>query len=323
MSRERGSHRREGAVASRARLMDRGRAWIGHHRESAADSLARLLGRPLGSLLTCLVIGIALALPTTFAVGLENLRQLSGGWEGPVRISLFLAESVSTEDARALREELLDTPSVAAVEFLPREAALEEFRQLSGFADVLDSLEDNPLPHLLLVAPAATADAPGLRDSLAGDPRVGEAVLDSAWLARLQQLTELGRRVVWSLGGLLLLGVVLILGNTLRLAIESRRDEILVVKLVGGSDAFVRRPFLYTGLWYGVGGGVCAVLLVAAVLAVLGPVANQLAALYGGESQLAGLGLMAGLNLVVLGGVLGLAGAWLAVSSHLGEIQPR
>lgn len=322
MSRERPATRREGAVTSRARLMDRTRAWVGHHRESAADSLARLLARPLGSLLTCLVIGIALALPTAFAVGLDNLRQLSEAWEGPVRISLFLAESVSTEDARALHGELLDTPPVAEVEFLSREAALEEFRQLSGFADVLDSLEDNPLPHLLLVAPVVSVDAEGLRATLAADPRVAEAVVDSAWLARLQQLTALGRRVVWSLGGLLLLGVVLILGNTLRLAIESRRDEILVVKLMGGSDAFVRRPFLYTGLWYGVGGGLCAILLVAAAFAVLGPVANQLTALYGSELRWVGPGLMAGLNLIVLGGVLGLAGAWLAVSSHLDEIQP-
>jgi cell division transport system permease protein len=314
--------RRDGAISSRAGLLDRGRAWLSHHRDSAADSLGRLLARPLGSLLTCLAIGIVLALPAVLAQALEEFRQLSGGWQAPDRISLFLRESVSEEAALAWREELEALPAVARVDFLSRDDALVEFRELSGFADVLDGLEQNPLPHLLLVAPAASEQAAQLRARLLRDERVAEAVLDSAWLARLQQLTDLGRRVVWVLGGLLLLGVVLILGNTLRLAIESRREEILVVKLVGGSDAFVRRPFLYTGLWYGVGGGLCAGLLVVAVFALVGPAATELAALYGTRSSPLGPEPMAIPYLVLLGAVLGLAGAWLAVSRHLGDIEP-
>lgn len=321
MSRER-VLRRDGAISSRAGLLDRGRAWLSHHRDSAADSLGRLLARPLGSLLTCLAIGIVLALPAVLAQALEEFRQLSGGWQAPDRISLFLRESVSEEAALAWREELEALPAVARVDFLSRDDALVEFRELSGFADVLDGLEQNPLPHLLLVAPAASEQAAQLRARLLRDERVAEAVLDSAWLARLQQLTDLGRRVVWVLGGLLLLGVVLILGNTLRLAIESRREEILVVKLVGGSDAFVRRPFLYTGLWYGVGGGLCAGLLVVAVFALVGPAATELAALYGTRSSPLGPEPMAIPYLVLLGAVLGLAGAWLAVSRHLGDIEP-
>ena len=125
------------------------------------------------------------------------------------------------------------------------------------------------------------------------------------------------------MGALLVLGVVLILGNTIRLAIENRRDEILIVKLVGGSNSFVRRPFLYSGLWYGVGGGVIAALLVGASLWYLQQPVNELAGLYGSDFQLRGLGLMGGLNLVILGGILGLAGAWVAVSRHLVHIEPR
>ena len=143
------------------------------------------------------------------------------------------------------------------------------------------------------------------------------------WLERLNSLMELSRRLVLAVGGLLVVGVLLILGNTIRLAIESRREEIVIIKLVGGSNAFVRRPFLYTGLWYGVGGGFFAALLVAASLWFLRQPVGELALLYQSEFRLRGLGIMGGLNLFILGGLLGLAGAWLAVGRHLVEIQPR
>ena len=155
------------------------------------------------------------------------------------------------------------------------------------------------------------------------DYEVAEALLDMEWLQRLNSLMHLSRRLVQIVGGLLVLGVLLILGNTIRLAIENRREEIVVVKLVGGSNAFVRRPFLYTGLWYGVGGGVLAGLLVSLALWFLQQPVADLAKLYGSDFRLRGLGIMGGLNLVVLGGLLGLAGAWLAVTRHLVHIQPR
>lgn len=152
---------------------------------------------------------------------------------------------------------------------------------------------------------------------------VDQAVLDMAWVQRLSGIMDLGRRMVLALGALLILGVVLILGNTIRLAIENRRDEIVIIKLVGGSNAFVRRPFLYTGLWYGVGGGAIAALLVSVFLWFMGVPAHSLAQLYQSGFEIKGLGVMGGLNLIVLGGFLGLLGAWLAVSRHLNEIEPR
>ena len=192
-------------------------------------------------------------------------------------------------------------------------------------ADVLASLDENPLPDLVLVTPASQGGeaASALREELQATPEVAQAVLDMEWLQRLNSLMELSRRLVLAVGGLLVLGVVLILGNTIRLAIESRREEIVVVKLVGGSNAFVRRPFLYTGLWYGVGGGVFAATLVALSLWFLSAPVDQLAALYQSGFQLSGLGIMGALNLVILGGLLGLTGAWLAVARHLVEIEPR
>lgn len=318
--------RRDGASQSRTGLRDRLRAWLRHHRLSAADSMTRVMDNPVSSAMTWLVIGIALALPSGLNVALENVSQLSASWDSPAQISLFLQDGISDERAGELQVELAARGDVAQARFVSRGEALEEFRTLSGFADVLDSLENNPLPHVILVSPVDSAQqsaALTLRDQLQELPDVAQAVLDMEWLQKLNRLMELGRRLVLAVGGLLVLGVLLILGNTIRLAIESRRDEIVIVKLVGGSNAFVRRPFLYTGLWYGVGGGLCAAVLVAISLWFLAWPVGELARLYQSEFRLAGLGIMGGLNLIILGGLLGLAGAWLAVTRHLVDIQPR
>lgn len=318
--------RKEGASLSRTDLRGHAKAWIQHHRLSAADSLMRVLDSPGSSVLTWLVIGIALALPVGLNVALDNVSQVSAGWDSPAQISLFLQGEVSPDRLRELEGELGARQDVSKTRVISREEALDEFRTLSGFADVLASLQQNPLPDLILVTPDAALDEPAvsaLRAELQGNSDVAEAVLDMEWLQRLNSLMELSRRLVLAIGGMLVIGVMLILGNTIRLAIENRRDEIVIVKLVGGGNGFVRRPFLYTGLWYGVGGGVLAALLVSAALWSLEKPIRDLAMLYESAFQLSGLGVMGSLNLVILGGLLGLAGAWLAVSRHLARIQPR
>ncbi len=314
---------REGASLSRTRLRDRYHGWLRHHRLSAADSLYRVLESPVASILTWLVIGIALALPVGLDVALDNVSRLSANWDSPAQISLFLEETVAPEVASELAGGLATRGDVADTRFVSRQEALEEFSALSGFGDLLASLEENPLPDLILVSPADDRHAAALRDDLQALPEVAQAVLDMEWLQRLNGLMALSRRLVLAVGCLLVLGVVLILGNTIRLAIENRREEIVVVKLVGGSDAFVRRPFLYTGLWYGVGGGLFAGILVALALWFLREPVAEVAALYGSDFQLRGTGIMGVLNLVILGGLLGLAGAWLAVARHLAGIEPR
>ena len=326
IGRQETARRKEGASLSRTNVRGHAKAWVQHHRLSAADSLMRLLDSPGSSLLTWLVIGIALALPVGLHVALDNVGQVSAGWESPAQISLFLLDEVPADRLRELNLELGVRQDISETRVISKEQALDEFRTLSGFADVLDSLQANPLPDLILVTPVAALDGAGvsaLRLELQGNSEVAEAVLDMEWLQRLNSVMELSRRLVLVIGGMLVTGVVLILGNTIRLAIESRRDEIVIVKLVGGSNGFVRRPFLYTGLWYGVGGGSLAALLVAVALWFLEAPIGQLAILYESEFQLSGLGIMGALNLVILGGVLGLSGAWLAVSRHLALIQPR
>tara|TARA_B110000503_G_scaffold85373_1_gene129831 strand:- start:66920 stop:67903 length:984 start_codon:yes stop_codon:yes gene_type:complete len=320
------SRRKVTARSSQTGLLNQLSAWMQHHRLSAADSLVRVLENLGGSLLTWLVIGIALALPVGLNVALDNVSQVSDSWENPAQISLFLQNGVSRERVQELETELAALEGVSETQFISREEALEEFRNLSGFADVLANLQENPLPNLILITPHATLDEPtvsALRVELEASSDVAEAVLDMEWLQRLNTLMELSRRIVLAVGGMLVIGVLLILGNTIRLAIESRRDEIVIVKLVGGSNGFVRRPFLYTGFWYGVGGGVLAAILVWGALWFLEEPIGDLALLYESAFHLSGLGVMGALNLVILGGLLGLAGAWLAVSRHLVHIEPQ
>jgi len=317
---------REGASASRTRWRDQYHSWLRHHRLSAADSLRRVLEHPWSSLLTWLVIGIALALPVGLNVALDNVQSVSADWDSPAQISLFLKIGVSEKDARQLELELAGRDDISSTVLILKDDALEEFSELTGFTDVLASLDENPLPNLIVVSPAADVAPQAvsvLRNELLARPQVEQAVLDMEWLQRLNSLMELGRGIVLAVGCMLVLGVALILGNTIRLAIENRRDEILIVKLVGGSNAFVRRPFLYTGLWYGVGGGIIAALLVGLSLWLMDEPVRNLARLYQSNFSLQGLGLMGGLNLVILGGFLGLFGAALAVSRHLSRIEPR
>lgn len=316
-----------GASESKTGLVTRLKSWLYHHRHSAGDSFGRLLRNPMSSLMTWLVIGIAMALPVGLSIALENARSVSVSWDSPAQISLFLRAEVSMDAAELLRARIEQRSDVASAQLISREQALEEFRQLSGFGDVLRNLDDNPLPNLVLVTPADTEleaeRAAALQQQLQDEAGVERAVLDMEWVQRLNALVRLSQRAVAVLGLILALGVLLVIGNTIRLAIENRREEIIVVKLVGGSDAFVRRPFLYTGFWYGLGGALLAWLVVGLALWWLRAPLSALALLYQSDFSLEGLGFGASLGLLALGAMLGLFGAWLAVARHLSAIQPR
>lgn len=319
--------RRSAASPRRISAKDRWASYRTHHREVALDSLRRLLKRPLATLATWLVIGIALALPGGLYVALDNLESLGRGWEGATRLSVFLKDDISEAQGRQLADKLRSRSDIAAVEYLSRDAALAEFRALSGFGEVLDHLERNPLPAVILVQPAGldlnAEAAQRLLESVQGLPEVERAVLDLEWLQRLFALLDLGRRLATALALLLGVGVLLVIGNTMRLAIEARRDEIQVVKLVGGTNAFVRRPFLYTGLWYGLGGAVVAWLLLAAAAVWLGESVTTLSMLYASDYRLGGLQGGQTATLLVAGCLLGWLGAWLSVGRHLRAIEPR
>jgi cell division transport system permease protein len=316
-----------GASLSSTTVRQKLRAWLGSHRLECKQSLLRLLSIPGSSVMTWLVIGIALALPAGMYVALDNMERVSAGWDGTARVSLFLSEQVSRKDGQDLAESLLADASIEQTEYISSENALAEFKAISGFGEALDSLNENPLPAVIVIRPAGSIvnalTTSALLEKLESLPQVDMAQLDMEWVQRLYALMELARRAIYALAALLALGVLLITGNTIRLAIENRRDEIVVTKLVGATNAFVRRPFLYTGWWYGLGGGLVAWFIVQVVLQILSGPVVELVGLYEGSFALRGPNFNETLGLWLGGAVLGWAGAWLAVARHLGDIEPK
>jgi len=303
----------------------RASALFEQHQANAVDSLLRLLLNPVASLLTWAVIGIALALPLALLMLLQNLQQAGSGLGDTTTISLFMQSGLPGAQVEELAGSLATREGIASVKLVTAEEALQEFEAASGLGNILQGLDENPLPAVLLVTPGQEdpATVAALRVALADEPGVEVAQLDLEWLQRLENIVALASRLALLLGVMLGAGVVLSVGNTVRLAIESRRAEIVVVKLVGGTDAYVARPFLYTGLWYGIGGGLVAVVLVLLTLVLLqGPVA-RLAGSYGSEFALSGLGLSQAFLVVAGAGLLGWVGAWVSVLRHLRAIEPR
>lgn len=317
---------RTGARDSGPGLVGRLVAWAAHHGHSLLSTLGRLSRAPLATAMTLGVIGVALALPAALHLAVDNVRAVSGGWDSALHVSVFMKPDAPATAAQALAGTVRARPDVHGVRVIPPDEALAEFRAQSGFGDALDALRENPLPAVLVVAPAAGITSPGqlapLVAALEAEPAVDLVQLDTQWLQRLFAIVAIAQRAIVVVALLLGIAVAVTVGNTIRLDIQNRRQEIEVTKLIGGSDAFIRRPFLYTGFWYGVGGGlVAAVLLGVARLALEGPVA-RLAGLYGSSFTLAGLGLGGVLALIAAGAFLAWLGSWIAVGKHLDEIEP-
>ncbi|WP_276487669.1 permease-like cell division protein FtsX [Ectopseudomonas mendocina] len=300
-------------------------AWLESHRASLVDSLRRLGRQPIGSFFTCWVMAVALSLPMGLSLLLDNVERLGGSWQRAAQISLFLDMSAGERDGQALREQIAAMDDVAEAEWISREQALEEFQQLSGLGQALKELPENPLPGVVLVTPREVdrAKLEALRQRLAELPKVEQAQLDLVWVERLTAILKLGDRFVFGLSLLLILALLLVIGNTIRLHIENRRAEIEVIKLVGGTDGYVRRPFLYMGALYGFGAGIFAWLLLAFGLDWLNDAVVRLAGLYGSDFALGGVPSGDGFSLLLGAVLLGYIGAWLAVARHLNELAPR
>jgi cell division transport system permease protein len=300
--------------------------YFSRHAQVLVGSLGRILRAPFATLMTMGVIAVALALPLMLNLFLENAQSASGNWNQAYDLSVFMDKKASAVRVQSLAKQLQKRADVAAVRVISADQALAEFRRDSGFGKALDVLSDNPLPDTLVVTPSLAASTPDgtqtLKTAVASMADVETVQLDTEWVQRLHAMLNLLRRAVLITGGLLGVGVVLIVGNTIRLDILNRRAEIEVMKLVGASDGFARRPFLYGGVWYGLGGGLGALILVAAASFVLARPVERLAHSYGSAFKILGLDLATSVGVLGLAVGLSWVGSWLAASRHIRAIEP-
>ena len=297
------------------------------HLQALLGALGRLVRSPLATLLTLLVIALALALPAALKLFVANAQMATGNFASAVDVSVFLKTDVPLLKAQQLAQNARARNDVASVTLIPADKGLEDFRTYSGFGDALAALKENPLPHVLHVRPRATASSTAALESLrryfVAWPEVELVQVDSEWVMRFNAILEVLQRVLLITAALLGVGVLAVIGNTIRLEIQARRAEIEVTKLVGGSNAFVRRPFLYTGVLYGLGGALLAWGILALVLLILHDPVATLAKLYGSRFELQGLAPEDVAVLLGAGFVLGWLGAWISAARHLRSIEPR
>jgi cell division transport system permease protein len=301
-------------------------AYFARHAQTLVGSLGRMVQHPFATLMTMGVVAVALALPLFLNLLLANARTATGNWTDAFDLSAYMDTRAGAGRTASVAKQLRQRDDVAAVRVITRDQALAEFRNDSGFGKALDALSDNPLPDTLIVTPTPAASTPqgtaALKGAIAAMADVQTVQVDTEWVKRLQAMLDLLRRVVLLTGGLLGAGVVLIVGNTIRLDILNRRAEIEVMKLVGASDGFARRPFLYSGIWYGLGGGLMALILVALAAVILAKPVESLAQLYGSRFRLQGLGFSTGVLVLGLAASLAWLGSWLAATRHIRGIEP-
>ncbi|MCZ6803057.1 MAG: permease-like cell division protein FtsX [Proteobacteria bacterium] len=302
------------------------KAWLLLHAQSFVYSLGQYYRNLLSSILTTAVIGISLALPGGFYLLLENAQQVTAGWGGSIQITAFLKPDIDDAVANTLVSRLLDSPNIEAAKFINRDQALAEYKELSGFSEVIDLLDENPLPSIVIIFPKIDALTEGkdrqIIDFIVSQSEVEVAQYDQQWVKRLYGIIEIIQRFVIIFSAFIGFGVLLIIGNTIRMAIYHHRSEIEITKLFGATNHFIRRPFLYSGFWYGLSGGVTSWLLLTLTLQFLKQPVNRLAELYASEFTLANLTVIEALILLACGIFLGLFGSWISVQRHIRTIEP-
>lgn len=300
--------------------------WLTRHASTALASLGRLVRHPFSSLMIILVIAVTLALPAAINLVVKNAQEISGSWDNALDFSVFLKQELTESEAEGLGRLIAQRADVESVTFISAGDALEDFKSQSGFGDALDQLPDNPLPHTLVVRPSAGNTAASmvlLQEELQNLPETELVQVDTEWVQRFHAILDIVRQAILIGATLLGIAIVVIIGNTIRLDIENRREEIEVTKLIGASNAFVRRPFLWTGFWYGLFGGLMALGLVYYGLFLLeGPVA-RLAGLYQSNIAIATINLTEAGIIIGIGIFLGLFGSWFTTARHMRRIEPR
>lgn len=307
-------------------MLKKAQSLLAYHLQAATSSLNLLCRRPVATLMTVIVIAITLALPTLFWVFTYNMGQLTTGWQQGGQISLYLKPGLTEVEQKVFLQKVRDTDGVGQASLKTAADGLSELTQQEGMHDIMSYLPENPLPAVIEVAPAIAIDSPAKLDLLTRHlevlPQVTQAKLDMEWISRLHLILGFAANLAKSLMSLLALAVVLIIGNTLRLAIHNRHEEIQILKLIGATDPYILRPFLYTGVWYGMAGAVLAIFLVNIFILSLGAAVNQLAVAYQMHYPLSVLSIRHILLLILFAIILGWLGARLSVKRQLALIEP-
>jgi cell division transport system permease protein len=300
--------------------------WLTRHVSTSIGSLGRLSRQPVASLMIILVIAVTLAIPASLNLIVKNAHSVSSGWDNVLDFSIYLRRDVSESEAADVASLIQQRADIESVKFITASAALEEFKVQSGFGQALDHLTDNPLPHTLVVRPSTANTAQSmvlLQEELGNLPEADVVQVDTEWVQRFHAILDIVRQAIVIGASLLGTAIVIIIGNTIRLDIQNRREEIEVTKLLGASNAFVRRPFLWSGFWYGLFGGLLAVGLVYLGLYLLEPPVARLAGLYHSGIVMVSLSAIETLVLLGIGIALGLVGSWFAAARHMRRIEPR
>jgi len=301
--------------------------YVAQHLWAALSTLGQLWRAPFSSFLTSAVIAIALALPSGLLIWLQSAKQLSGHWQNGNQMSVFLKISATEIEARQLASAIELWPEIQKVSFISKDQGLRQFKRLSGLESALNALDNNPLPHVLSVLPGTDLLDPDkldkLKQRIEKRANVDFVQLDMGWLQKLQALLKLGERALWFLATILAVSILLIIGNTLRLNIYNRRKEIVVSKLIGATVGFIRRPFIYIGMWYGLAGATLAWIILQLMLVIMAGPVHEIAGLYGSNFRLLNLGWLESALLFLLSIVISVSGSWLATARHLRNIEPR
>lgn len=300
--------------------------WFTRHVSTAIGSLGRLFRQPFASLMIILVIAVTLAIPAALNLVVKNARSVSEGWDNVLDFSVYLDRNLTESEAQGLARLIQQRADVESVQLITADDALIEFKQRSGFAAALDHLSENPLPHTLVVRPGPANTSQSmilLQEELGNLPEADVVQVDTDWVQRFHAILDIVKRAIIIGGSLLGIAIIVIIGNTIRLDIQNRREEIEVTKLIGASNAFVRRPFLWSGFWYGLFGGLLALGLVQYGLYLLEQPVARLAGLYQSGVTMLSLALVESLAILGIGVTLGLVGSWFAATRHMRRIEPK
>ena len=300
--------------------------WLTRHASASLGALGRLSRQPFASLMIILVIGVTLALPAAINVIVKNVQSVSGSWNNALDFSVYLQQGLSASAAEDLKRLIEQRADIESVELITADEALIEFKRQSGFGAALDQLSENPLPHALIVRPSpgnTGASIILLQEEIGNLPETELVQVDTEWVQRFHAILDIVRQAIAIGSALLGVAIVVIIGNTIRLDIQNRREEIEVTKLIGASNAFVRRPFLWTGFWYGLLGGSFALLLVQYGLYLLREPVARLAGLYHGDITIASLGLADSAAIIGAAVFLGLFASWFTTARHMRRIEPK